>query len=706
MNMAMQTTFLHSIVARRIFLLFVGCALIPVIILAVISFYQVSNQLDNESQKQLQQATRAEGLAIYERLTMLDDELQVSSLRVKGVGGRLSGENDGHFQGMKVIKVDSESFSGAGGVRLTTTAKAHLRSGMTLIETSVFPGKGEVRVVMMRMMDAKRQELGMLVAEINPDYLWGIDQLPAGYTACLRDSAAQSLYCTDTEVLPAIAKTGLIHDAPVFFQWKSNNRLFDATSWNLLLRPRFASDSWTIVLSRNHQDSLAPMEHFQSIFPYVIALAVWIVFLFSLIQIRRTLVPLEKLRDAITEISKQKFESRVEIDSGDEFQDLGHAFNLMSTKLGRQFRALEATNEIDHAILASLNRPGIVAAVSRGMATLLPCDSCGVVQFGEEQDDGPVAVNIAFCAAGTSTLPLQSLQIGPDDLRQLRHNPKIQVLSEKDRVPQFLSPFAERGMKTFLVVPVFFDRKLLAAIVCAHSTSMSWSEDDFDHARRIADQLAIGFSNVRLMEAHEELHWGALAALARTIDASSPWTGGHSERVTALAISLGRAVGLSAKDLQILKRGGLLHDVGKIGTPPGILEKPGRLDPEELKIMRDHVRMGVRILEPIPAFTEELLIVSQHHEWFDGSGYPAGLAGEGISLFGRIFAVADCFDALTSDRPYRKGMPRSKALEILQKESGTHFDPKMIAAFERLFEATGRLATGEFTSPGLIGQLT
>jgi putative nucleotidyltransferase with HDIG domain len=704
--MAIQTTFLHSIVARRIFLLFVGCALIPVIILAVISFYQVSNQLDNESQKQLQQATKAEGLAIYERLTLLDDELQVSSLRVKGVGGLLSGEHDSHFQNMKVIKIDPEGFSGAGGAHLTTTAKAHLRSGMTLIETSVYPGKDEVRVVMMRMMDAKRQELGMLVAQINPDYLWGIDQLPDGYRACLRDSAAQSLYCTNAEVLPAITKTGLIHDAPAFFQWKSNNRLYDATYWNLLLRPRFASDSWTIVLSRNHQDSLAPMEHFQSTFPYVIALAVWIVFLFSLIQIRRTLVPLEKLRDAITEISKQKFESRVEIDSGDEFQDLGHAFNLMSTKLGRQFRALEASNEIDHAILASLNRPGIVAAVSHGLATLLPCDSCGVVLFGEEQDDGSVAVNIAFHAAGASTRAAQTLQIGPDDLRQLRHNPKIQVLSEKDRVPQFLSPFAERGMKTFLVVPVFFDRKLLAAIVCAHSTAMSWSEDDFDHARRIADQLAIGFSNVRLMEAHEELHWGSLAALARTIDASSPWTGGHSERVTELAMSLGRTMGLSSKDLQILKRGGLLHDVGKIGTPPGILEKPGRLDPEELKIMRDHVRVGVRILEPIPAFKEELLIVSQHHEWFDGSGYPAGLAGEGISLFGRIFAVADCFDALTSDRPYRKGMPRSKALEILQKESGTHFDPKMIAAFERLFVATEGLGTGEFTRQGLIGQLT
>jgi putative nucleotidyltransferase with HDIG domain len=128
-------------------------------------------------------------------------------------------------------------------------------------------------------------------------------------------------------------------------------------------------------------------------------------------------------------------------------------------------------------------------------------------------------------------------------------------------------------------------------------------------------------------------------------------------------MNLGRAMGLSTRELLILNRGGLLHDVGKIGTPPSILEKPGRLDAQELEVMRDHVRTGVRILEPIPSFKEELLIVAQHHEWFDGSGYPAGLAGEDISLFGRIFAVADCFDALTSDRPYRKGMPKSKPLD-------------------------------------------
>jgi putative nucleotidyltransferase with HDIG domain len=707
--MAMQATF-RSKVARRIFVLFVGCALVPIVALAVLSFYEVSNQLKNESQKQLQRATKAEGFAIYERLTMLDANLQVASMRVtEGKSRQLRGDSSRHFQDVIVVKNELESLSLLGTAPFTANQQSYLKSGKTVVKTGGCPrARTGVCVVMMRMIDAQHPESGMLVGQINPTYLWGIDQLPTGYAAYVLDSASRLLCCSGAETPPDIATRGLSHNFSGFFQWTSSKTEYDAAYWSLLLKPQFAADAWTIVLSQNHEDTLVPMEHFRSVFPFVIALAVWSVVLFSLIQIRRTLVPLGRLREGTTRIGEQKFESRVEIDSGDEFQDLANAFNLMSTKLGRQFRALATINEIDHAILASLNREGIVAAVLRGMADLLPCDSWGIALFEDEQESGLVSTNITTfrTADAAPERMVQNLQIAASDLRQLRQNPDVQVLSEAGRIPQFLAPFREHGMRSFLVVPVFLEQRLLAAIVCARSTMPSWRGDDFDHARRIADQLAVAFSNVRLIEAQEELHWGALTALARAIDASSPWTGGHSERVTELAINLGRAMGLSSRELLILHRGGLLHDVGKIGTPPGVLDKPGKLDAEELRIMRDHVRMGVRILDPIPSFKEELLIVAQHHEWFDGSGYPAGLAGEGISLFGRIFAVADCFDALISDRPYRKGMPKSKALEIIRKESGTHFDPKVIEAFNRMLAEGKGLGSSQLQGQVLIGQST
>ncbi len=182
------------------------------------------------------------------------------------------------------------------------------------------------------------------------------------------------------------------------------------------------------------------------------------------------------------------------------------------------------------------------------------------------------------------------------------------------------------------------------------------------------------------IHALEQLDIATLTAFARAIDANSPWTGGHSERVTALALRIAHTMGLHAKDLQIVHRGGLLHDIGKIGTPPAILNKPGRLEVWENEIMQNHVNVGIRILEPIDCFQDMLCVVAQHHEHFDGSGYPAGLAGEQISLHARIVAVADAYDALTSDRPYRKGVREEKAIEILKGNSGTQFDPKVVEA--------------------------
>jgi putative two-component system response regulator len=185
----------------------------------------------------------------------------------------------------------------------------------------------------------------------------------------------------------------------------------------------------------------------------------------------------------------------------------------------------------------------------------------------------------------------------------------------------------------------------------------------------------------------EQLDIGTLTAFARAIDANSPWTAGHSERVTALALRISHTMGLSAKDLQIVHRGSLLHDIGKIGTPPAILDKPGKLQTRENEIMRNHVNVGIRILEPIDSFRDLLGVVAQHHEHFDGSGYPTGLAGDQISLHARIVAIADAYDAITSDRPYRKGFSEQKAIEILKENSGSQFDPKVVDALITVLSA-------------------
>jgi putative nucleotidyltransferase with HDIG domain len=206
------------------------------------------------------------------------------------------------------------------------------------------------------------------------------------------------------------------------------------------------------------------------------------------------------------------------------------------------------------------------------------------------------------------------------------------------------------------------------------------------------ETLAAGFNGmVTAIRAHvediEAFSVGAATALARTIDAKSPWTAGHSERVTAMSLEIARILGLPEADLVVLHRGGLLHDIGKLATPSEILDKPGRLTPEERRIIEQHPRDGVRILEPIADFAPLLPIVLEHHERIDGQGYPDGKAGQDIHHLARVLAVADVYDALISDRPYRPGLAKPAALEIVRAGTGSQFDPVVVDAFLRIVTA-------------------
>jgi len=191
-----------------------------------------------------------------------------------------------------------------------------------------------------------------------------------------------------------------------------------------------------------------------------------------------------------------------------------------------------------------------------------------------------------------------------------------------------------------------------------------------------------------LQRQFEQLHAlsvGTLEALARTIDAKSPWTAGHSTRVAEVAVAIGRAMHFDAPALERLRRGALLHDIGKIGISADILDSPAPLTEAQKAIVQQHPALGARILEPLPQCADVLPMVLQHHERFDGAGYPAGLAGAGIALDARVLAVADVYDAMTSDRPYRRGLPARDAAVCISDAAGTQFDPDVVAAFSDAF---------------------
>jgi hypothetical protein len=190
-----------------------------------------------------------------------------------------------------------------------------------------------------------------------------------------------------------------------------------------------------------------------------------------------------------------------------------------------------------------------------------------------------------------------------------------------------------------------------------------------------------------------QVHIDTVRALTSAIDASDPFTKGHSERVTAYSVEVAREMGLSERRVQILEYAGFLHDMGKIALQHDILLKPGALTDEEWKIMRSHPEIGARIVSGLHFLSGAKQVVLHHHERFDGKGYPDGLCGEEIPLEARIVKVADAFDAMMSDRPYRESLGLSAALAELTKGKGTDFDPKVVDVFLLLIRQ-GRIALG------------
>jgi putative nucleotidyltransferase with HDIG domain len=173
-----------------------------------------------------------------------------------------------------------------------------------------------------------------------------------------------------------------------------------------------------------------------------------------------------------------------------------------------------------------------------------------------------------------------------------------------------------------------------------------------------------------------------LAALGDALDLKDAETEGHSKRVTAFTIAMARAMGLAKEEISVIARGAFLHDVGKMAIPDAILRKPGKLEADEIGIMREHCYRGYQMVKKIPFLQEASEIVYSHQERFDGTGYPRGLKGEEIPLGARIFAVADTLDAITSDRPYRPAQSWQAAREEIQRWSGRQFDPEVVRVFQ------------------------
>jgi len=226
-----------------------------------------------------------------------------------------------------------------------------------------------------------------------------------------------------------------------------------------------------------------------------------------------------------------------------------------------------------------------------------------------------------------------------------------------------------------------------ARIIASGNFEREFHTESRDEIGKLADSLNSMAASIRAaMKEREDLMLGILTALTRSIDAKSRWTAGHSERVTRYTMMIGWRLGLSDEVMDNLIVSAVLHDIGKIAVPEAILDKPGRLTEEEFSIIRGHPAAGAGIIRDIPSYENILSGIMYHHERWDGKGYPEGLRGESIPLFARIIAVADVYDAITEDRPYRKAMTKEEVTDFIKDNSGKMFDPDIAEAFLSIIE--------------------
>jgi HD-GYP domain-containing protein (c-di-GMP phosphodiesterase class II) len=240
-----------------------------------------------------------------------------------------------------------------------------------------------------------------------------------------------------------------------------------------------------------------------------------------------------------------------------------------------------------------------------------------------------------------------------------------------------------KDVRSMIATPILFQDRVRGLIYVDNSLAAGMFDDGTVHLlEAIANQAAGAIENARLYNMKKEI----ILVLANAIEAKDSYTRGHIERVCSYCLAIARELRLSPGDVSDLEISSFLHDVGKIGVPDAVLQKPGRLTDEERLEMEKHSILGEALVLPIDVPRRVKVSIRQHQERWDGKGYPDGTSGEEIELFARIIAVADTWDAMTSDRPYRKALDRQIAIDEMKRSSGTQLDPTVVSAFLRAVE--------------------
>lgn len=339
---------------------------------------------------------------------------------------------------------------------------------------------------------------------------------------------------------------------------------------------------------------------------------------------------------------------------------------------------LTALYEVSRSITSSVNLDSILALIVKKVAVILKADSCVIYML----NGGDLAVKTAYGSKKEyilrKPLPLNKSMIA----KAIRTRKPVRMVNMvKCHGDKFCEVIKSGSMRSVLVVPLTKSDKAIGAIACSAKRSEAFSSDDERELTLFASQAAVAIENARLFQELKTNYLNTMKLLASVIDAKDTYTEDHSEVVMELALGIAHVLKVPERTKAIVKYASLLHDIGKIGIDISILRKPAPLTKEEWSEMRTHPQSGAEIIRKAGFLDDLVPAILYHHVKFSGGGYPMTTKKrESIPVEARILAVADAYEAMTSDRPYRRHLSRDQAINELKRHAGSQFDPKVVNA--------------------------
>ncbi len=345
---------------------------------------------------------------------------------------------------------------------------------------------------------------------------------------------------------------------------------------------------------------------------------------------------------------------------------------------------LDGLFEVGRALNSALHIEEVLRLIAEKSSLLLSADRCSIfvvdassqtlwtrAQTGSGRIEIPIGTGLAGAVAATG----EKIRV-EDAYADPRFNPVVDRQTGYHTVSVLAGPmFTSEG-------------ELIGVLQAINSTKGAFSDSDVKMFDAIAGFAANALQNSLLYEDLRKTFISVIEVMAASIDAKHKYTAGHTARVALYTVGIAKRLGMGVRELEALRVAAYLHDYGKIGIPDAILQKPQALTPEEYDEMKSHAAKTRQLLSKMYLMKQYMdvpLVASSHHERMDGKGYPLGLKGDEIPLGARIMAIADVFDALTSDRDYRKAMIPQEAVDMMSNQSGSHFDPAVFAAFQDYF---------------------